>query len=276
MNKTQKPVVMITCYDALTAKIAEDAGADYLLVGDSGGTNVLGYKNVNEVKLDDICFLTKSVKRANTNCKIISDIPYEIVYEKPDETVSASKKLLDCGADMVKLEIEGDRIEMLKKLSAAKIPVCTHIGYTPQTPNLKAQSQGKTIERARELVKFAKDSQKFGAQMIVLELIPSNLAKYITQILDITTIGIGAGRHCGGQVQVWCDIAGFSHRIYKHSKLFADAKSALLSAFTNYVSQVKSGEFPAENNASFVGEDIIEELKRGTINAYLFTPTFVE
>ncbi|MDR0303930.1 MAG: 3-methyl-2-oxobutanoate hydroxymethyltransferase [Chitinispirillales bacterium] len=261
MKKTQKPIAMITCYDALTAKIAEESGADYLLVGDSGGTNVLGYKNINEVKLNDICFLTKSVKRASVNCKIVSDIPYEIVYEKPNEIVSASKKLLECGADIVKLEIENDRIEMLKKLTAAKIPVCTHIGYTPQTPNLKAESQGKTIERAKELIEFAKDSQKFGAEMIVLELIPSNLAKRITEILDIVTIGIGAGRHCDGQVQVWCDIAGFSPKIYKHSKLFSNARTALLSAFKDYVSQVKSGEFPAENNTTFVPYEVIEKLK---------------
>jgi 3-methyl-2-oxobutanoate hydroxymethyltransferase len=209
------------------------------------------------------------VKRANTNCKIIADIPYQVVYEKAGEIVSASKKLLDCGADIVKLEIEDDRIEMLKKLTAAQIPVCTHIGYTPQTPNLKAQAQGKTIQRARELVKFAMQSQEEGAQMIVLELIPTNLAKYITQILDIATIGIGSGQYCGGQVQVWCDIAGFSPKIYKHSKLFADAKSVLLSAFENYVQQVKSGQFPTESNAALVSEEIIEELKKQDTSAFL-------
>jgi 3-methyl-2-oxobutanoate hydroxymethyltransferase len=262
MKNNLSPIAMITCYDALTAKIAKEAGADYLLVGDSGGTNVLGYQNVNEVKLDDMLFLTKSVKRANTDCKIVADIPYEIVYEKPSEIITASKKLLDCGADIVKLEIEDDRIEMLKKLSEQKIPVCTHIGYTPQTPNLKVASQGKTIERAKELVRFALDSQKFAAKMIVLELIPSNLAKYISEILDIDTIGIGAGKYCDGQVQVWCDIAGFSPKIYKHSKLFANAKSELFWAFNNYVRQVKNGEFPNEQNTSDVSEDIIEELKK--------------
>lgn len=257
----QKPVAMITCYDALTAKTAEQAGADFLLVGDSGGTNILGYKSVNEVKLDDMLFLTKSVKRANTKCKIISDIPYEILYEKPDDIVSASQKLLDCGADMVKIEIEGDGIELLKRITAVKIPVCSHIGYTPQTPNLEVSVQGKNIERAKELVKFAKDSQKFGAEMIVLELIPSNLAKYITEILDIATIGIGSGQFCGGQVQVWCDIAGFSPKIYRHSKLFANAKETLLSAFKNYVNEVRNGSFPTELNASFVNDEILEELR---------------
>ena len=260
MEKDKKPIVMLTCYDALTAKIAEEASVDYLLVGDSGGTNVLGYKNVNEVKLDDMIFLTKSVKRANTKCKIITDISYDIVYERPKEIVTASKKLIDAGADIIKIEIEENRIELLKEMTAAGICVCSHIGYTPQTPNLKVALQGKDIERAKELVKFAKDSQKFGAQMIVLELIPANLAKYISEILDIPTIGIGAGRFCDGQVQVWCDISGFSSKIYKHSKLFVNTKDSLLSAFKNYVVEVHSGNFPTELNTSFANNEIIEKL----------------
>jgi len=251
-------ITMLTCYDALTAKVAQEAGVDYLLVGDSGGTNVLGYKNVNEVKLEDMLFLTKSVKRANTECKIITDIPYEIVYEKPDEIIFAAQKLIDCGADMVKIEIENGSVELLKKLTSENISVCSHIGYTPQTPNLKVSVQGKDIERAKELVKFAKISQGLGAKMIVLELIPANLAKYISDILDIPTIGIGAGQFCDGQVQVWCDISGFSDKIYKHSKLFANAREQLLSAFKEYASQVKSGRFPTEANSSYVDDEILK------------------
>ncbi|MCL1947539.1 MAG: 3-methyl-2-oxobutanoate hydroxymethyltransferase [Chitinivibrionia bacterium] len=256
MNKEK--ITMLTCYDALTAKIAQDAGIDYLLVGDSGGTNVLGYKSVNEVKLDDMLFLTKSVKRANTKCKIITDIPYEIVYEKPNETIFAAQKLIENGADMVKIELENGSVELLKKLTSANICVCSHIGYTPQTPNLKVSVQGKDVERAKELVKFAKISQEFGAKMIVLELIPANLAKYISDILDIPTIGIGAGQFCDGQVQVWCDISGFSDKIYRHSKLFANAKEQLLSAFREYASQVKNGNFPTDANSSFVCDEVLK------------------
>lgn len=261
-NSAKPPLVMLTCYDALTAKIAEQAGVDYLLVGDSGGTNVLGYKNMNEVRLDDMCFMTKSVKRANTKCKIVVDIPFEIVYEKPEDILSAAKILTDCGADILKLEIEDDRIEMLKKLTAANFSVCTHIGFTPQTPNLKVGAQGKDLFRAKELVKFAKQSEEFGAKMIVLELIPANLAKYITEILTIPTIGIGAGADCDGQVQVWCDISGFSPRIFRHAKLFADANETLLNAFSSYASEVRAGTFPAQNNASVVDESIISIIKK--------------
>jgi len=252
---------MLTCYDALTAKIAEKAGIDYLLVGDSGGTNVLGYGDVNEVRLEDMCFMTKSVARAKTKCKIIADIPFESVYEKPDEILTAAKKLTDSGADILKLEIEDGRIEMLKKLTTAGFSVCTHIGYTPQTPNLKISAQGKDLQRAQELVKFAKQSQEFGAEMIVLELIPANLAKYITEILTIPTIGIGAGQNCSGQVQVWCDIAGFSPKIYRHAKLFANAGEELLSAFSAYADEVHNGSFPTSVNASSVDEKIIEDLR---------------
>jgi len=255
-----RPIAMLTCYDALTAKIAEKAGVDYLLVGDSGGTNVLGYSQMSEVRLEDMCFMTKSVKRANTKCKIITDIPYEIVYEKPDELLSAAKTLTDCGADILKLEIEGDRIEMLKKLTGAGFSVCTHIGYTPQTPNLKIGAQGKDLQRAKELVRFARESQEFGAEMIVLELIPANLAKYITEILDIPTIGIGAGKFCDGQVQVWCDISGFSPKIFKHAKLFANAGETLLIAFSNFANEVHNGSFPTEKNAAIMDEKILEEL----------------
>jgi 3-methyl-2-oxobutanoate hydroxymethyltransferase len=260
MNNNKKPITMLTCYDALTAKIAEKAGVDYLLVGDSGGTNVLGYKEMSEVRFEDMCFMTKSVKRAETKCKIVTDIPYEIVYEKPGELLSAAKILTDCGADILKLEIEDDRIEMLKKLTAAGFSVCTHIGYTPQTPNLKIGAQGKDLERARELVKFAKQSQEFGAKMIVLELIPANLAKYITEILDIPTIGIGAGINCSGQVQVWCDISGFSPRIFRHAKLFANAGETLFDAFSAYTNEVHNGNFPTLTNAAVMDEKILEEL----------------
>jgi 3-methyl-2-oxobutanoate hydroxymethyltransferase len=262
MKNNETPIVMLTCYDALTAKIAEEAGVDFLLVGDSGGTNVLGYQNVNEVKLDDMLFLTKSVKRANTKCKILADIPYEVVYEKPDEIIAASKKLLECGADMVKLEIEENSVEMLKKLTSNQIPVCAHIGYTPQTPNLKVSVQGKNIERAKELLRFAKLSQELGAKMIVLELIPANLAKYITQILTIPTVGIGAGQFCDGQVQVWCDISGLSPKTYRHSRVFADARQTLLSALKTYVKHVKDGSFPTDLNSSTVDEKILSEIKK--------------
>jgi 3-methyl-2-oxobutanoate hydroxymethyltransferase len=261
MKNEKKPIVMLTCYDALTAKIAEEAGVDYLLVGDSGGTNVLGYKSVEEVKLEDMIFLTKSVKRADTKCKILTDIPYEIAYEKPEEIVDASKKLLDSGADMIKIELEESSIKMLQKLVSASIPVCAHIGYTPQTPNLKVSVQGKDVERAKELLRFAKISQEAGAKMIVLELIPANLAKYISEILTIPTIGIGAGQFCDGQVQVWCDIAGFSSKTYKHSKLFSDARKTLLVAFKDYVTEVKNGFFPTEINYSTVDEEVLNEIK---------------
>lgn len=259
-----QPIAMLTCYDALTAKIAEKAGVDYLLVGDSGGTNVLGYREMNEVRLEDMCFMTKSVKRANTKCKIVTDIPYEIVYEKPEEILNAAKILTDCGADILKLEIEDDRIEMLKKLTNAGYSVCTHIGFTPQTPNLKVGAQGKDLQRAKELVKFAKESQEFGAEMIVLELIPANLAKYITEILDIPTIGIGAGPDCDGQVQVWCDISGFSPRIFKHAKLFANAREELEKAFSNYANEVKNGTFPTEKNVAVTDEKVLELLIAGS------------
>lgn len=256
-----QPIAMLTCYDALTAKIAEKAGIDYLLVGDSGGTNLLGYKEMSEIRLEDMCFMTKSVKRANTKCKIVTDIPFEIVYEKPDELLTAAKILTDCGADILKLEIEDDRIEMLKKLTEAGFSVCTHIGFTPQTPDLKVEAQGKDLKRAKELVKFAKQSQEFGAEMIVLELIPANLAKYISEVLDIPTIGIGAGPYCDGQVQVWCDISGFSPRIFKHAKLFANAGKELFNAFSAYVNEVHNGSFPTINNAATIDEKIIEMLK---------------
>ncbi|MCL2845031.1 MAG: 3-methyl-2-oxobutanoate hydroxymethyltransferase [Chitinivibrionia bacterium] len=255
--KNQKTIAMLTCYDALTAKIAEDAGIDYLLVGDSAGTNVLGYKSVNEVKLDDMIFLTKSVKRANTKCKIIVDLPFEAVYENSENIVLSAKKLLEAGADMVKLEIEKETQELLKTLTEAGIPVCAHIGYTPQTSYLEVSVQGKDAVRARKLVEFAKTSQLYGAQMLVLELIPANLARYISEILKIPTIGIGAGQFCDGQVQVWCDIAGFSEKTYKHSHLFADAKSALSAAFSDYATQVKSGEFPTEANSTLVDDEIL-------------------
>lgn len=255
-----EPLVMLTAYDALVAKIAVRAGVDILLVGDSVGTNVLGYTSIQEVTLEDICHHTAAVRRGAPSTHVMSDLPYEVVYGDVD-IVEAARKICSAGADSVKIELEDTRSEMAKKLVDAGFAVCTHIGYTPQTPDLSVSVQGKDERRARELIKLAKESEAVGAFMIVLELIPAQLAQCITQELSIPTIGIGAGPHCSGQVQVCYDITGFSDHAYRHTQVFASAMDAQYAAFQEYTNAVRGTTFPTLKNCASVPESFIESLK---------------
>ncbi len=259
LHKTSKPIVMLTAYDAPTAKTALYEGVDILLVGDSVGTTLLGYESVNEVSVSEICHHTSAVRRGAPNGYILSDLPWEAV-QTPQLAIAAANRIIESGANSVKLEIENGRTETLKALIDENIAVCAHIGYTPQTPGLAVTAQGRDKERAMELIDLAKTSQRLGAFMIVLELIPGELSNLISQTLTIPTIGIGAGPHCGGQVQVVPDITGFSEKVYRHAQIFENSGELFAKSINRYAKEVRNSKFPTSKNCASVSDEFISSL----------------
>lgn len=255
------PIAMVTAYDAPTARIAESTKMDIILVGDSLGPNMLGYDSVHEVTVQDICHHTAAARRGAPNTHIMADLPWEAV-ENNDSSVAieAASAIIASGADSIKLEVEHGRIEMLQALIQKKIPVCSHVGYTPQSPDLDVTVQGKDFNRATEIVELARISEKQGAFMLLMELVPAELAQLISDGLSIPTIGIGAGPFCTGQVQVFYDITGFSDRIFRHAKLFDNAKNPMENSFSLYRDGVHDRTFPTMNNCSSMDPELLNQV----------------
>ena len=255
-------IVMLTAYDYPTARVADRSGIDVILVGDSVGTTVLGYSSVAEVTLADMVHHTAAVSRGTKRSFVLADLPAGTV-DSPEAALSAAKALVAAGADGVKIEVDAPhRAEAIRAVVNAGIPVCGHVGYTPQSEGLAPSAQGKTIERALEIVSLAMATQEAGACMLVLELIPEELSEHISLTVNIPTIGIGAGRFCTGQVQVFHDIAGISDTTFKHAKRFGDLDTAMQNAVVGYLRDVSTKKFPTHENASHIDD----ELKTAIVN----------
>ncbi|ERP39174.1 3-methyl-2-oxobutanoate hydroxymethyltransferase [Chitinivibrio alkaliphilus ACht1] len=252
----KKKEVMLTAYDYQTARYAVEAGVDILLVGDSLGTNVLGYSSVHDVTLSDMLHHTRAVKRGAGTAIVVSDLPYTSM-KTPEKCRDHAQSLLENGADMVKIEVETGRAPYLDLLNREKIPFCGHIGFTPQTPGLSVSLQGKTARRATELLSLAKHIEHAGAKYLILELIPYNIAAHITSSVQTPTIGIGAGPYCNGEVQVWYDICGISEKTYRHTQVFAPVGREIRTAFTEYVHAVQHDRFPTIKNAGVAPEETL-------------------
>jgi len=243
-KRAGRKIVMLTCYDYPTAVMQEATGVDVVFVGDSVGTNVLGYPSEKDVTLDEIVYHLKTVRRGVEHAYLLADMPYR-TYETPLQALDTARRLLDNGADGVKFE--GFRPEIAAALRQEGIEACAHLGYTPQlleTPSL----QGKTAERAAELLEQALEMEKAGAEMLVLELVPAELAGLLTSRLAIPTIGIGAGPDTDGQVQIVSDLLGAQPRKFRHAKRYAEAGAAAREAFARYADDVRGRRFPAEEH----------------------------
>jgi 3-methyl-2-oxobutanoate hydroxymethyltransferase len=242
------PATAVTAYDFPTARILDDAGIDIILVGDSLGTNYLGYKSEREVTLSDMAHHTAAVKRAVREAFIVTDLPYGRA-ESADDALWCAKILIECGADCVKIEGWGEKAGIIKALRAGGIAVCAHIGYNPQIHD-RPEVFGKDENQAEALLGSAKIlCDAAGANLIVLEMVPKELAGRISKILEIPTIGIGSGNWCDGQVLVVNDLLGLSPRIFKHARPFANLKETMYEAFKDYADAVKNREFPGDENA---------------------------
>lgn len=249
---------MVTSYDCPSARLADGCGVDILLVGDSVGTNVLGYPDVSQVSMDDMAHHVAAVARGRARAFVLGDMPFGS-FREPPKAVANARRLVAAGADGVKMEGEGVSAAVQAVVEAG-IPVCAHIGYTPQTDGDRARVQGRDARRAAELITAADRLQKAGAFMIVLELVPEELAHRITDALEIPTIGIGAGRFCDGQVQVIHDILGITERTFRHAKAYANVAEVHRAAVMSYIQEVRGGLFPGEANAPHMDRTVLDQV----------------
>ena len=239
---------MLTAYDALTARVFDEAGIPVLLVGDSAAMVVYGYDSTIPVTVDDLIPLTAAVVRGTQRALIVADLPFGSYQASPTAALEAATGFLkETGAQAVKLE-GGDRVvRQVEELVAAGIPVMAHLGLTPQSVNAfggyKVQGRGEDGEK---LLRDAKALQAAGAFAVVLECVPAPLARRVTESLDVPTIGIGAGPDCDAQVLVWQDMAGLSPRTAKFVKRYADVAGVLRDAVQAFAADVVGGSFPSE------------------------------
>ncbi len=250
-KRAQQRITMLTCYDYPTACLEDQAGIDIVLVGDSVGTNVLGYTSEREVTMADMVHHLKAVRRGVVQAYLLVDLPYQS-YETPDLALDNARTLLAHGADAVKLEGGLEQVETVRSLVAHGISVCGHIGFTPQTlhqPGRKARVQGRSYSEAVALLESAIALEQAGASLLVLELIPEPLGRSITACLQIPTIGIGAGRFCDGQVLIVHDLLGLTPFRLKFVKRYQQYRELTLQALAQYKHEVEQGLFPSEETA---------------------------
>ncbi|MQA93153.1 MAG: 3-methyl-2-oxobutanoate hydroxymethyltransferase [Streptosporangiales bacterium] len=238
---------MLTAYDALTAKVFDDAGIPVMLVGDSAAMVVYGYDSTVPVTMDELVPLTAAVVRATSRAMIVADLPFGAYQAGPAQALdSAARFMKESRAHAIKLEGGHRTAPQVEALVNAGIPVMAHIGLTPQSVNVLGgfRVQGRSEEAAARLVDDAKELEHAGAFSVVLECVPSEVAERITASLSIPTIGIGAGPQCDAQVLVWQDMAGLTPRTAKFVKKYADLNTVIGDAAKAYAEDVVNGTFP--------------------------------
>lgn len=242
-------LVMLTAYDAVTARILDAAGTDLLLVGDSIGNVMLGHESTLPVELDEMVVATRSVARATTRALVVADLPFGTYEAGPEQALASAVRLMKAGANAVKLEGGRPRAGSVRALTQAGIPVVGHLGFTPQSVNMlggfRVQGRG---EAAEELLTDAQALAEAGAIALVLEMVPEPLAARVTESLAIPTIGIGAGARCDGQVLVWTDMAGMTEWSPRFAHQFGQVGQALHQAAADYGAAVREASFPAEKH----------------------------
>jgi len=257
------PLVMVTAYDAPGARIADEAGVDLILVGDSVAMVVLGYDDTLQVTTEDIAHHTAAVARAKPSSLIVGDLPWMSYHVSVEETVRNAAQLIRAGAQSVKLEGGRRRVPMIEALVDAEIPVMGHLGLTPQSVHAMGgfKVQAKDSQAALELVADAKALQHAGCFAIVLEGVPDQVARMVTDAIDVPTIGIGAGLHCDGQVLVFHDVLGIEDRVApKFVRRYASLKQTAVEAMSEFAADVRSGAFPGEAESYHLSADQAEAL----------------
>ena len=252
MKKRGEKIVMVTAYDAPSARLADAAGIDLILVGDSSGMVVHGRESTVAVSLDEIVFMAQWVTRGARRPLVIADMPFGS-YEVSDEqaVTNAVRLVKEGGADAVKLERGGTSVSRARAVAAAGVPVMGHVGLTPQTATVLGgfKAQGRTAERAQQLVDEALALEEAGSFAVVLEAVPSEVAGAVTRALTVPTIGIGAGGGTDGQVLVWHDMLGFYEgSAPRFVKRYADLGAVITEALGRYAEEVRGGAFPQQQH----------------------------
>lgn len=241
-------IAMVTAYDASSARLADAAGLDIVLVGDSAAMTILGHDSTLPVTMDEMLLLTRAVTRAVRRAFVVADMPFGAYQLGEDEALrNAIRFVKDAGADAVKLEGAGRTLTRISAILDAGIPVMGHVGLTPQSASLAGsyKARGRTAADARRIFDEARALERAGCFAVVLEAIPAQVAAHITETLKIPTIGIGAGASCDGQVLVWHDLLGLtSGHVPQFVKQYAQISDPILAALRAYVSEVRAATFP--------------------------------
>ena len=264
MKERHEKISMLTAYDYSTAKLVDGAGINTILVGDSLGMTMLGYEDTLSVTMEDMIHHCAAVARGVENALVVCDMPFMSYEVSVEEAVRNAGRLMKEGrAQAVKLE-GGVRVaQQIRAIVEAGIPVCGHVGLTPQSVNALGgfKVQGKSVEAAQQLIDDALAVQEAGAFAMVIECVPAKLAERVSQQLRVPTIGIGAGNGCDGQVLVYQDMLGlFTDFVPKFVKQFGSVGAAMTEAFKAYDAEVKAGTFPAPEHTFKIDESVIEKL----------------
>jgi 3-methyl-2-oxobutanoate hydroxymethyltransferase len=271
MKRRGDKIVMVTAYDAPSGRLADAAGVDLILVGDSSGMVVHGRESTVAVSLDEIVFMTQWVTRGTKRPLVIADMPFGS-YEVSDEqaVANAVRLVKEGGADGVKLERGGTSVSRARAIAAAGVPVMGHVGLTPQTATVLGgfKAQGRTAGGARQLVDEALELEAAGCFAVVLEAVPAQVAKAVTRALAVPTIGIGAGADCDGQVLVWHDMLGYYEgHAPRFVKRYAELGDMIVDALGRYAEEVRSGAFPEEQHTYAMPDEERTQFEAGSSRA---------
>jgi len=271
LKRRGEKIVMVTAYDAPSARLADAAGVEIILVGDSAAMVVLGHESTVPASMDELVMLTSAVTRGAKRPIVVADLPFGS-FQVSDELAleNAIRFVKDAGADAVKLEGAGPTLSRVRAIVGAGIPVMGHVGLTPQSATALGgfKAQGRTAEQARRLVDDARALETAGCFSLVLEAVPAAVAERVTRELAIPTIGIGAGAACDGQVLVWHDLLGlYEGRAPRFVKRYADVGSAIRRALQTYAEDVRTGRFPEEQHTYAMPEEELAEFLEGAVRA---------
>ena len=266
MKRRGDKIVMVTAYDAASARLADGAGVDLILVGDTAAMVVLGHESSTvPVTMEEMLFMTRAVTRGARRPLVVGDLPFGSYQVSDDDAVrNAIRFVKEAGADVVKLEGAGPSLSRVGAIVGAGIGVMGHLGLTPQSATLLGgfKAQGRTAEQARRLLADARALEATGCFALVLEAVPAAVAAHVTRQLSIPTIGIGAGAACDGQVLVWHDLLGlYDGRVPRFVKRYADLESEISRALGDYVADVRGGAFPEDRHTYAIAEDELAELE---------------
>jgi 3-methyl-2-oxobutanoate hydroxymethyltransferase len=258
-------IVMVTAYDFATAQVAEAAGVDLILVGDSAAMVVLGYGTTRLVSVEEMLMLTRAARRGAPSSLVVGDLPFGTYESTNEQAVATARRFADAGCDAVKMEGGGETVDRAKAVIAAGIPVMGHVGLTPQQTGEREgfRVHGKTAAGALEIVAGARALDAVGCFAIVAEAMPAPVAREVTSHVRVPVIGIGAGPHTDGQVLVFHDLVGlYDEHVPRYVKRYAEVKTAMIDAVRQYASEVRARRFPGAEHEYGIEPSELERMRQ--------------
>jgi 3-methyl-2-oxobutanoate hydroxymethyltransferase len=268
MKRRRERIVMVTAYDYPSGRLADAAGVDIVLVGDSAAMTVLGHESTTPATMDEMLMLTRAAARGAKRPLVVADMPFGSFQVSDEEAVqNAVRFVKEAGADAVKLEGAGPTVSRVLALVGAGIPVMGHVGLTPQSATMLGgfRAQGRTAAKAKELLADARTLERAGCFAVVLEAVPAPVAARITEELTVPTLGIGSGRDCDGQVLVYHDLLGlYPGKSPRFVKRYAELAPVIEDALERFAADVRSGAFPGEEHTYSIPEDELADFLSGS------------